>query len=129
MPMDCNSCAASINPVEEIIEHAHKFGAKVLLDACQSVPHMPVDVQALDVDFLVASSHKVWVLKEHDVPTNASISHYVLLHFLMLCRYADIMGFLALSSIVVHRWLFFKFISNDSYPIPTCVSDLPTTWK
>ncbi|CAM6128514.1 unnamed protein product [Calypogeia fissa] len=50
---------ASVNPVEEVIEYAHKYGAKVLLDACQSVPHMPVDVQALDVDFLVASSHKM----------------------------------------------------------------------
>lgn len=35
------------------------MGAKVLVDACQSVPHMIVDVQHLDVDFLVASSHKV----------------------------------------------------------------------
>ena len=34
-------------------------GALVLVDACQSVPHMPVDVQDLDVDFLVASSHKM----------------------------------------------------------------------
>jgi cysteine desulfurase / selenocysteine lyase len=48
-----------INPVKEIIEEAHKVGAKVLLDACQSVPHTPVDVQALNVDFLVASSHKM----------------------------------------------------------------------
>ena len=35
----------AINPVKEIIEEAHGVGAKVLLDACQSVPHMPVDVQ------------------------------------------------------------------------------------
>ena len=34
-------------------------GAVVLLDSCQAVPHMPVDVQDLEVDFLVASSHKV----------------------------------------------------------------------
>ena len=38
---------------------AHEVGAKVLVDACQSVPHMVVDVQGLDADFLVASSHKV----------------------------------------------------------------------
>lgn len=38
---------------------SHKYGAKVLVDACQSVPHMPVDVQKLGADFLVASSHKV----------------------------------------------------------------------
>ena len=36
-----------INPVQEIIAIAHKYGAKVLLDACQSVPHMPIDVQKL----------------------------------------------------------------------------------
>lgn len=38
---------------------AHDAGAKVLVDACQSVPHMVVDVQNLNADFLVASSHKV----------------------------------------------------------------------
>lgn len=50
---------AICNPVEDIIEAAHGVGAKVLLDACQSVPHMVVDVQKLNVDFLVASSHKM----------------------------------------------------------------------
>ena len=45
----------TINPVEEIIERAHKAGALVMLDAAQSVPHLPVDVQALDVDFLAFS--------------------------------------------------------------------------
>jgi cysteine desulfurase/selenocysteine lyase len=49
----------SINPVYDIITAAHKFDAKVLLDACQAVPHMPIDVQDLDVDFLVASGHKM----------------------------------------------------------------------
>ncbi|HEY9744277.1 MAG TPA: aminotransferase class V-fold PLP-dependent enzyme, partial [Coleofasciculaceae cyanobacterium] len=44
-----------INPVEEIIAIAHRYGAKVLIDACQSVPHMPIDVQAMDCDWLVAS--------------------------------------------------------------------------
>ncbi|MBW4464381.1 MAG: SufS family cysteine desulfurase [Pegethrix bostrychoides GSE-TBD4-15B] len=48
-----------INPVDEIIAMAHHYGAKVLLDACQSVPHMPIDVQALDCDWLVASGHKM----------------------------------------------------------------------
>ena len=38
---------------------AKKFDAKVVLDACQSVPHMPVNVQELGVDFLVASWHKM----------------------------------------------------------------------
>lgn len=49
----------SINPVEQVVEWSKKYGTKVLVDACQSVPHMPVDVQALGVDFLVASSHKM----------------------------------------------------------------------
>jgi cysteine desulfurase/selenocysteine lyase len=48
-----------INPVEEIIAIAHRYGAKVLIDACQSIPHMPIDVQAMDCDWLVASGHKM----------------------------------------------------------------------
>ncbi|MEM8829592.1 MAG: SufS family cysteine desulfurase [Cyanobacteria bacterium P01_G01_bin.19] len=48
-----------INPVTEITREAHKFGAKVLIDACQSVPHMPIDVRAIDCDWLVASGHKM----------------------------------------------------------------------
>lgn len=48
-----------INPVEEIVRLAHQYGAKVLIDACQSVPHMPIDVQAIDCDWLVASGHKM----------------------------------------------------------------------
>ncbi|KAH9790348.1 cysteine desulfurase 1 [Citrus sinensis] len=50
---------ASILPIEEIVHWSHDVGAKVLVDACQSVPHMVVDVQGLDADFLVASSHKM----------------------------------------------------------------------
>ena len=49
----------SVNPAQEIITAAHKVGAVVLMDGCQSVPHMPVDVQALNPDFLVASAHKM----------------------------------------------------------------------
>jgi len=48
-----------INPVAEITALAHQYGAKVLIDACQSVPHMRVDVQAIDCDWLVASGHKM----------------------------------------------------------------------
>ncbi|AFY49809.1 cysteine desulfurase-like protein, SufS subfamily [Nostoc sp. PCC 7524] len=48
-----------INPVAEIAKIAHRYGAKFLLDACQSVPHMPVDVQQIDCDWLVASGHKM----------------------------------------------------------------------
>lgn len=48
-----------INPIDEIVASAKKYGARVLVDACQSVPHMPVDVQALGCDWLVASGHKM----------------------------------------------------------------------
>ena len=49
----------TINPVADITRRAHQAGALVLVDAAQSVPHLPVDVQALDVDFLVFSAHKM----------------------------------------------------------------------
>ncbi len=48
-----------VAPVEGVVRAARRVGALVLLDACQSVPHMPVDVQALGADFLVASGHKM----------------------------------------------------------------------
>jgi cysteine desulfurase / selenocysteine lyase len=48
-----------INPVAEISRLAHQAGAKVLIDACQSVPHFPIDVRAIDCDWLVASGHKM----------------------------------------------------------------------
>ncbi|BAU66561.1 cysteine desulfurase, SufS subfamily [Stanieria sp. NIES-3757] len=48
-----------INPIEEIIKIAHQFDAKVLVDACQSVPHMAIDVQQINCDWLVASGHKM----------------------------------------------------------------------
>nr|GEV42892.1 cysteine desulfurase 1, chloroplastic-like [Tanacetum cinerariifolium] len=50
---------ASVLPIRDITKWAHDVGAKILVDACQSVPHMVVDVQNLGVDFLVASSHKM----------------------------------------------------------------------
>ncbi len=46
-------------PVEEIVQMAHDRGAVVVLDAAQSAPHMAIDVQALDVDFLAFSGHKL----------------------------------------------------------------------
>ncbi|KAF0808670.1 cysteine sulfinate desulfinase [Alcanivorax sp. S71-1-4] len=49
-----------INPVAEIIRRARAVGATVLLDAAQAVAHFPVDVQALDCDFLVFSGHKLF---------------------------------------------------------------------
>jgi cysteine desulfurase/selenocysteine lyase len=49
----------TVNPVGEIVARAREVGALTVLDACQSVPHMPVDVAALGVDFLVFSGHKM----------------------------------------------------------------------
>ncbi|MGH2482665.1 MAG: aminotransferase class V-fold PLP-dependent enzyme, partial [Ktedonobacteraceae bacterium] len=49
----------TINPAREMIAQAHEAGAVTLLDAAQSVPHLPVNVQELDVDFLCFSGHKM----------------------------------------------------------------------
>jgi cysteine desulfurase / selenocysteine lyase len=49
----------TIAPLAKIVPRAHAAGAIVLVDAAQSVPHMPVDVQALGIDFLAASGHKM----------------------------------------------------------------------
>ncbi len=49
----------TINPADEIIRLAHEAGAMTLVDAAQSVPHIKVDVQALDADFLAFSAHKM----------------------------------------------------------------------
>ncbi|MBT2514055.1 cysteine desulfurase [Arthrobacter sp. ISL-30] len=49
----------TINPVERLVRLAHGVGALVVLDACQSAPHMPLDVKDLDVDFAVLSGHKM----------------------------------------------------------------------
>jgi cysteine desulfurase/selenocysteine lyase len=50
----------TINPVKQIIESAHAQGVPVLLDGAQAVPHLTVDVQALDCDFYAFSSHKLF---------------------------------------------------------------------
>ncbi|MCB0063597.1 MAG: aminotransferase class V-fold PLP-dependent enzyme, partial [Caldilineaceae bacterium] len=54
-----SNVVGTVNPVATLVQAARKVGAKVLLDGAQSVPHMAVDVQALDVDFFVCSSHKM----------------------------------------------------------------------
>ncbi len=55
-----SNALGTINPVERIIEAAHKVGAKVLLDGAQSTSHLDIDVQKLDCDFLAFSAHKLY---------------------------------------------------------------------
>jgi cysteine desulfurase/selenocysteine lyase len=55
-----SNALGTINPVKEIITLAHQFGAKVLVDGCQAVQHMTVDVQDLDCDFYCFSGHKIF---------------------------------------------------------------------
>ncbi|MFL0121992.1 cysteine desulfurase [Tenacibaculum maritimum] len=58
----CNhvsNALGTINPIKKLIQAAHKFGAYVLIDGAQAMPHIKPDVQDLDVDFYVASAHKI----------------------------------------------------------------------
>ncbi len=55
-----SNALGTINPVKEMIATAHKFGVPFFLDAAQSVPHFPVDVQDLDCDFMTFSGHKMY---------------------------------------------------------------------
>ncbi len=55
-----SNALGSINPIERVIEMAHAHGAKVLIDGAQAIPHLPVDVASLDVDFYSFSGHKVY---------------------------------------------------------------------
>lgn len=57
--MHSSNVLGTINPIVEMAQLAHDHGALILVDAAQSVPHMPVDVQALDADFLAFSGHKM----------------------------------------------------------------------
>jgi cysteine desulfurase/selenocysteine lyase len=57
--MHVSNVLGTINPVAEMARQAHEVGALILVDGAQSVPHLPVDVQALDTDFLAFSSHKM----------------------------------------------------------------------
>ena len=55
-----SNALGTINPVQEIITAAKKYNSLVLLDGAQAVPHMQIDVQALDCDFYVFSGHKIY---------------------------------------------------------------------
>ena len=55
-----SNALGTVTPAREIVEIAHHYGARVLVDGAQSVSHLPVDVQALDCDFFVFSGHKVF---------------------------------------------------------------------
>lgn len=55
-----SNALGTITPIKEIIRLAHNKGAKVLVDGCQALPHMPVDVVDLDADFYVFSGHKMY---------------------------------------------------------------------
>lgn len=54
-----SNALGTINPIQDIIKKAHKVGAAVLIDGAQACPHIKPDVQALNVDFYVASAHKM----------------------------------------------------------------------
>jgi cysteine desulfurase/selenocysteine lyase len=55
-----SNALGTVNPVHDIVALAHTRGVPVLIDACQAVQHIPVDVRELDCDFLVFSGHKVY---------------------------------------------------------------------
>ena len=55
-----SNALGTVNPIKEIVATAHKYGVPVCVDAAQSVPHFPVDVQDIDADFYVFSGHKMF---------------------------------------------------------------------
>lgn len=57
--MHVSNVLGTINPIVEMAKQAHDAGALILVDGAQSIPHMPIDVQALDVDFFAFSGHKM----------------------------------------------------------------------
>ena len=54
-----SNALGTVNDIEYITEYAHKFGAKVIVDVTQSIPHMQIDVQKINCDFIFFSSHKM----------------------------------------------------------------------
>ena len=54
-----SNALGTINPIERILQKAHAVGARVLIDGAQAAPHIPTDLQALDIDYYVTSAHKL----------------------------------------------------------------------
>ncbi|KAA0120397.1 family 2A encapsulin nanocompartment cargo protein cysteine desulfurase [Mycolicibacterium sp. P9-22] len=55
-----SNALGTVTPVEKIVELGHRYGARVLIDGAQSIPHIPIDVQSLGADFFVFSGHKIF---------------------------------------------------------------------
>lgn len=55
-----SNALGTVNPIKHIIDKAHEYGAKVMIDGAQSAPHYAIDVQALDCDFFAFSGHKIY---------------------------------------------------------------------
>ena len=55
-----SNALGTVTPAHQMVQMAHRYGARVLLDGAQAVSHMPIDVQSLDCDFYVFSGHKVF---------------------------------------------------------------------
>ena len=55
-----SNALGTVTPVHKIVELGHRYGARVLIDGAQSIPHIPIDVQALGADFFVFSGHKIF---------------------------------------------------------------------
>jgi len=55
-----SNALGTVTPVRQIVELGHRYGARVLIDGAQSIPHMPIDVQATGADFFVFSGHKIF---------------------------------------------------------------------
>ena len=55
-----SNALGTVTPVHKIVELGHRYGARVLIDGAQSIPHIPIDVQSLGADFFVYSGHKIF---------------------------------------------------------------------
>lgn len=55
-----SNALGTVTPVHKIVEMGHRYGARVLIDGAQSIPHVPIDVQACGADFFVFSGHKIY---------------------------------------------------------------------